>query len=59
MFYEEHLHLDNEIPHILGVSEYFDVRDEEDKWIRFFMEKEEVTSPVGIYPALRWMKRTM
>nr|XP_058155206.1 acireductone dioxygenase-like [Dasypus novemcinctus] len=50
MFYEEHLHLDDEIRYILDGSGYFDVRDKENKWIQIFMEKGDmITLPAGIY----------
>ncbi|XP_032352848.1 1,2-dihydroxy-3-keto-5-methylthiopentene dioxygenase isoform X4 [Camelus ferus] len=50
MFYEEHLHLDDEIRYILDGSGYFDVRDKEDKWVRISMEKGDmITLPAGIY----------
>ncbi|XP_075717257.1 acireductone dioxygenase [Rhinoderma darwinii] len=49
-FYEEHLHLDDEIRYILEGSGYFDVRDNLERWIRISMEKGDmITLPAGIY----------
>lgn len=50
MFYQEHLHTDDEIRFILDGSGYFDVRDHADQWIRIHTKKGDLISlPEGIY----------
>eukprot|EP01137_Pigoraptor_chileana_P011876 Opistho-2@63464 len=50
MFFQEHIHEDDEVRHFVAGSGFFDVRDPDDKWVRIHAAKNDLlVLPAGIY----------
>jgi 1,2-dihydroxy-3-keto-5-methylthiopentene dioxygenase len=50
IFFTEHLHTDDEVRFVMDGSGFFDVRDEDDNWVRLWTRKGDlIVLPKGIY----------